>query len=144
MSDEKETVQTLFRALCEPTGDVNGMTPDEVREYLLREGFDIAKLHAKLSERLREVEGRLRLQRASADYKIVASQMAKVGTRIADAVGGTKEAVLQKLSRLQTREPALAAAMFRKFEQADDVDFKALYEDLLRLDALGGDEADSE
>lgn len=144
MSNEKDTIQTLYRALLEPVSEVDSMSSEEVRAYLLAEGLDPAKLRAALTQRLKEVEGRLRLQKASADYKAVALQMAKVGTRIAAAVGDTKEAVIQRLTSLQARQPAMAAAMFRKFEQADDVDFKALYEDLLRLDAMGGDDPNPE
>lgn len=144
MSNEKDTIQTLYRALLEPVTEVDSMSPEEVRAYLLTEGLDPVKLHAALTQRVREIEGRLRLQKASSDYKAVALQMAKVGDRIAAAVGDTREAVIQRLTSIQAREPALAAAMFRKFEQADDVDFKALYEDLLRLDALGGDDPNSE
>lgn len=142
MSNDHDAIRTLYRALREPVSEIDSMGPEEIRAYLLSEGHDLSKLHAALAQRVKQVEGRLRLQKASSDYKSVAAKMAKVAVRIAAAAGDTKELVLERLSRLQSREPGLATAMFRKFEEADDVDFKALYEDLIRLDELSGNEED--
>jgi hypothetical protein len=143
MSNDYDTIRTLYRALLEPVSDVDSMSPEEIRVYLLSEGHDPASLHAALAKRVKELAGRVRLQRAAADYRSVATRMANVAVRLADAAGDRKELVLEKLSRLNSREPGLAAAMFRKFEEADEVDFKALYEDLIRLDELSDDEEDA-
>lgn len=137
LSDDRNAIQALYRALKEPEHDVDTMSAEEVRAFLVSEGFDPARLHASLASRVKQVEGRLRLQRAGAEYKSVANRLAKIGTRIASTVGDTKEEVLRRLENLQLRQPELAAAMFRKFEQADEVDFQALCEDLMRLDVLG-------
>jgi len=142
MSKDHDTIRTLYRALREPVSEVDSLSPEEIRAYLLSEGHDLSKLHAALAQRVKGIEGRLRIQRAGIDYKRVAAKMAKVAVRIASAAGDTKELVLERLSRLQAREPDLAAAMFRKFEEADEVDFKALYEDMIRLDELSGNEED--
>lgn len=140
MSNDLDTIRTLYRALREPVSDVDSMDSEEIRAYLLSEGHDLTKLHSALAKRVKELEGRLRLQKAASDYRSVAGRMAKIAVRLADAAEDTKELVLERLSRLQSREPGLAAAMFRKFEEADEVDFKALYEDLIRLDELSDDE----
>ncbi len=137
LSEDRDTIRALYRALKEPEFDVDSMNADEVRAFLVSEGFDPAKLHAALASRVKQIEGRLRLQRAGAEYKSVAHHLAKLGSRIASTVGDTKEEVLRRLENLQSQQPELAAAMFRKFEQADEVDFQALCEDLMRLDALG-------
>ena len=142
MSNDHDTIRTLYRALREPVSEVDYMGPEEIRAYLLSEGHDLSKLHSALAKRVKELEGRLRLQKAASDYKSVAVKMAKVAVRIAAAAGETKELVMERLSRLQSHEPGLAVAMFRKFEEADEVDFKALYEDLIRLDELSGHEKD--
>lgn len=142
MNNERDAIRMLYRALREPVSEVDTMGSEEIRAYLVAEGHDLTKLHTALAQRVKDVEGRLRLQKASSDYKAAAIEMSKVGTRIAAAVGDTKEAVLARLTRLQAREPGLAAAMFRKFEQADEIDYKALYEDLVRLDLLSGNEPD--
>lgn len=135
---DKQAIQSVYRALREPVADVDTMDTNEVRAFLVEEGIDPAKLRASLSQRVKEVEGRLRLQRAGTQYRSTAQILGKMGASLASAVGDTKEAVMKRLEGLQARQPELAAAMFRKFEQADETDFKAIYEDLLRLDALNG------
>jgi len=67
MNNDHDTIRTLYRALREPVSEIDSMNPEEIRAYLLSEGHDLSKLHAALSQRVKEIEGRLRLQRAGSD-----------------------------------------------------------------------------
>lgn len=133
-------LRSLAMALQQPLDEVDSMTPEQIRVHLSEQGYDIGRINELFSDRLKQIEGKTRLARAATLRKNVANQVSRVGQHL-EHVGSKRDEVLRRLQAMQAEQPRLAAAMFRKFEAADEADFESLYQDLLRLDVMDDDEA---
>lgn len=119
----------LLDKLSETFGDSEGQSPDEIREELNGEGFDIVFAETefyKFQQEISMAAKRQVLDEAGKQRNILESKINNIKEKIK---GWTKDQIMDRFKDLSTADPDLVVA-YRNLESKKDEDIKELLIDI--------------
>jgi len=128
-TDKKYEYIKLLDALSETFGESDEQTPDEIRDELREEGFDIDSVEAELMKFQQEISMAAKRQALDEAKSCREKLVAKQQEIINNIKNWTKEQVLERFKDILSNEPDLVVA-YRDLEAKKDEDMKAILVDL--------------
>lgn len=119
----------LLDKLSETFGDSEGQSPDEIREELNEEGFDIVSAETefyKFQQEISMAAKRQVLDEAGKQRNLLESKINNIKEKIK---GWTKDQIMDRFKDLSTFDPDLVVA-YRDLESKKDEDIKELLIDI--------------
>jgi 5'-3' exonuclease len=128
-TDKKYEYIKLLDALSETFGESDEQTPDEIRDELREEGFDIDSVETELMKFQQEISMAAKRQTLDEAKSRREKLVAKQQEIINNIKNWTKEQVLERFKDILSNEPDPVVA-YRDLEAKKDEDMKAILVDL--------------
>lgn len=126
-----DLVKALQELLYDDEPDYANMPLAQIKERLAKENIDISAMVADVRLMVAKKKAQKRLATAAAKRETL-EKLAELKKNIPRS--GIKERLVSIFSDLNSSQPQLASAYFRKLEQVDEDDMAAILDDLLLLD----------
>lgn len=140
--DKKLEYIKLLDKLSETIGESEGQSPNEIRDELQEEGFDIVSAEAgflEFQQNLSMAAKRQALDDAEQERTLFESKMQSIKEKIK---GWTKDQVLDRFKDLSNNDPKLVVA-YRDLEDKKDEDIKEILIDIERAQLMAKNEDES-
>jgi hypothetical protein len=140
MPDENNqpTASHILRALHEfvqeEEEDVATKPLSEVKAELAKRGITTSTLTARMKEEVAKARAHQELAAARTVRERSIANLKTFQAKLTSLPEKAREQATAVLSALSTKDPAMAAAYFSKFEEASDADLQSLLDDLSLLE----------